>query len=419
MSKTLSHYQDYFDVRGDGRIVLYKRADHQKPKWTVRLRIPLTKDFVVKSCKTIDRFEARKFAEQLYYELEGRVRRGEPIHSPTFKAAFEAWANAVKAETRIRSSKYINGNIRRVELWPLRFLGDHMMDLINDSTMADYSEWRLIQTPKPPKAATLRNERNALNQLFRFARRKGYMRQIPQIEVRASKNTARPDIPEVEWRRLCDFLTMYVANAVDRRRLRERFYLRHYILVLGNTGIRVGEARRLRWRDISSTRTLSGEARPVLTVRGKTGEREVVCNEGVDYFLNEMFEYRSTELAQPPNSNEYVFCRKDGAAVGSFKKGFERALREADLLTATDGKRRVPYSLRHTYATMRISEGVNVFQLAANMGTSVEMIENFYGKKRVRDPKMASEITKKSSSAPNRQIVTDEGSCPLPLSSGS
>jgi integrase len=54
----------------------------------------------------------------------------------------------------------------------------------------------------------------------------------------------------------------------------------------------------------------------------------------------------------------------------------------------------VPYSLRHTYATMRIAEGVNIFQLAANMGTSVEMIDDFHGKKRMRDPKMATEITK-------------------------
>ena len=38
-------------------------------------------------------------------------------------------------------------------------------------------------------------------------------------------------------------------------------------------------------------------------------------------------------------------------------------------------------------------------QLAANMGTSVEMIEDFYGKKRVRDPKMATEITKTSGPA--------------------
>ena len=51
-------------------------------------------------------------------------------------------------------------------------------------------------------------------------------------------------------------------------------------------------------------------------------------------------------------------------------------------------------TLSGTYATMRISEGVSVFQLAANMGTSVEMIESFYGKKRMRDPKMATEVTK-------------------------
>jgi hypothetical protein len=28
------------------------------------------------------------------------------------------------------------------------------------------------------------------------------------------------------------------------------------------------------------------------------------------------------------------------------------------------------------------------------MGTSVEMIEDFYGKKRMRDPKIATEVTK-------------------------
>jgi hypothetical protein len=45
---------------------------------------------------------------------------------------------------------------------------------------------------------------------------------------------------------------------------------------------------------------------------------------------------------------------------------------------------------------MRIWEGVNVFQLAANVGTSVEMLDDFYGKKRMRDPKMATEATKRA-----------------------
>jgi hypothetical protein len=53
-----------------------------------------------------------------------------------------------------------------------------------------------------------------------------------------------------------------------------------------------------------------------------------------------------------------------------------------------DSLLRLPYSLRHTYATMRLAEGVSVFQLAANMGTSVEMLEEFYGKKRMREPRL-------------------------------
>jgi integrase len=116
--------------------------------------------------------------------------------------------------------------------------------------------------------------------------------------------------------------------------------------------------------------------------------------------LRDLGNFRSTELNSPPQSDEYLFCRADGKRTGSFKKGFERILKEAGVLHGSDGKRRVPYSLRHTYATMRISEGVSVFQLAANMGTSVEMIEQFYGKKRVRDPKMATEITKASTFYP-------------------
>jgi len=95
---------------------------------------------------------------------------------------------------------------------------------------------------------------------------------------------------------------------------------------------------------------------------------------------------RSTSSAIPP-----------GHRSGPSKGGFQRVLKEAGVLFASDGKKRVPYSLRHTYATMRLAEGVSVFQLAANMGTSVEMLEEFYGKKRMRDPKTATEVTKNGS----------------------
>ena len=241
---------------------------------------------------------------------------------------------------------------------------------------------------------TLKNERTAIRQLLKFAKRRGYITDVPEFAIKSGRINARPDIPEAEWQRLVRFLPGYVDLAQDKRRRRERFYLVLYILIMGNTGIRIGEARKLRWRDVSNTRTLTDEVRSILSVRGKTGEREVVCNKGVEGCLDELRSFRSQELGHPPPDQEHVFCHASGAPVGSFKGGFQRALKEAGVLFASDGNKRVPYSLRHTYATMRLAEGVSVFQLAANMGTSVEMLEEFYGKKRMRDPRMATELTK-------------------------
>ena len=108
------------------------------------------------------------------------------------------------------------------------------------------------------------------NQIFRFAKRKGYISDPPVIAIPSSRQNSRPDISETEWRTLYTYLRKYVKEAQDKRRHRERFYLQHYILILANSGIRVGEARHLRWRDISSTKTLSGQKRLIFTVRGKT-----------------------------------------------------------------------------------------------------------------------------------------------------
>ena len=43
-----------------------------------------------------------------------------------------------------------------------------------------------------------------------------------------------------------------------------------------------------------------------------------------------------------------------------------------------DGNRRTAYSLRHTYICLRLMEGADIYQIAKNCRTSVEMIETFY-----------------------------------------
>ena len=57
---------------------------------------------------------------------------------------------------------------------------------------------------------------------------------------------------------------------------------------------------------------------------------------------------------------------------------------------------------------MRISEGRNVYQLASNMGTSVDMIEMYYGKKRNTDPRNVSEVTKITTPRGTHQVKGDD-----------
>jgi len=74
-------------------------------------------------------------------------------------------------------------------------------------------------------------------QIFRFAKRKGYISDPPVIAIPASQ-TSRPDISETEWRTLYTYLRKYVKEAQDKKRHRERFYLQHYILILARDSCR-------------------------------------------------------------------------------------------------------------------------------------------------------------------------------------
>ena len=57
---------------------------------------------------------------------------------------------------------------------------------------------------------------------------------------------------------------------------------------------------------------------------------------------------------------------------------FNTILDEEKLRTDRDGRPRTAYSLRHTYICLRLLEGADIYQIAKNCRTSVEMIEKYY-----------------------------------------
>jgi len=384
------------DVNNDGKIILYQRPDvTTNPKWQCRISVAGSTGYKIFSTKETDQRKAERVAVERYEDLYFKVRRGGALNGKPFKEVIQEFKDSFGATMR----DYDEQIIRRIEVLAVPFFKTKPIDEITEN---DLSEMMRGLDSNKYTSSTIRHYRLSVSKVFDFAKRKGYIETKPPIEAPSLKKNSRPDFTEQDWKKLTTYMRQWVKsntqgergkNGLDHKRYRERFYLQHYILIMANTGIRIGEMRGVRWMDLSSVETTSGDERLLFAVDGKTGKRSVVANAGVETYIKRLWEFRSKETDQAIDKRELIFCHPNGKSIGSYKKGFENLLKECDLRVAPDGMNRTLYSLRHTYATMRINE-VSIYQLAVNMGASVEMIENYYSHARSSDPVFVSAITK-------------------------
>jgi integrase len=384
------HYSEYCEYM-DGRVVLYKRRDHAKPRFTARLKIDGRVGYIVKGTKTTNKDKAYQIAKDWYYDYEGKFNRGEPIKKISFTGVFEEWKNNKLIEGK--KKVYTKGDVARAEKNILSHYAKTDIRNINNTSVSKYFSNRQSQTPEP-SANTLKQDVRLLKNILTFALNNDIITKLPTFPSFNEQPKTRPDFTQAQYDKLIKSMRQFVKDGKAHPMVyRARFYLQQFVLILKNSGMRVGEARQLTWADISKTQTVDGGTRLVFAVSGKTGGREVVCMKRVKDYITRLHVHRTKELGDKPSLNEHVFCHSDGKLIHSFKKSFRTLLEYSDLLYDSKGDRRVLYSLRHTYATMRLRDGVGIYQLATNMGTSVEMIERYYGKKRVT-AKTTSELTK-------------------------
>ena len=137
-------------------------------------------------------------------------------------------------------------------------------------------------------------------------------------------------------------------------------------MILGNTGLRPDEARNLEFRDVAIVEDSdTNETILIIEVRGKRGVGYCKSMPGA------VFPFKRLIDRNNPKSTDSVFPKMQNRL-------FTKVLEEANLLLSRDGKRRTLYSLRHTYISMRLMEGADIYQIAKNCRTSVEIIEKHY-----------------------------------------
>jgi len=268
---------DRVDVRGDGRVILYKRDGLKNPVYQARLRVPNAAGYKIVTTKTANLREAERIALNLYEELYMTVRAGGSIKSRTFKQVFEEWEKAATATATTRQGKSWKPTADRVRTYAIEFFGAKKITEIGEGDFADYWVWRKSNfARKAPTNGTLKRERASLLPVFKYAVTKGYLTVMPTGSAPSAKTVRRPTFTLNEWRVLSRKMRDWVAAAQSKVIVRDRFVAHQAFLILANTGMRIGELRGLRWSDLRTVKTEDG-TRLIGHVRGKTGAREVVC----------------------------------------------------------------------------------------------------------------------------------------------
>ena len=155
------------------------------------------------------------------------------------------------------------------------------------------------------------------------------------------------------------------------------------LFIFSNSGLRMGEAVKLKRGDVkilpikrSEIKWQVGELVSRIQVHksNKTGAREVNCQAG-KYFKRVM------DKSKFKKKSDYIFCHLDGTpfSVKQFRTQFE-SMTEFTNEDERWNKRFVPYSLRSLYATSRLQNGNNTYDLCKNMGTGEQYLKKHYSK---------------------------------------
>jgi len=376
--------------RRDGRLHVIRHEDSRTWLW----RTFLDKKYYVRSTKETSRAAAIAAAENAFDELRFNKKQGLPVHLHTFTDACREML-AEKKElvlTEERSPTHMTSYENKLRVLEPYFERT-LIHKIDADTIQKYKTHRINESLAQNKTATTRsrsstlsmktlhNEFIVLRQVLKVAKRKNWISTIPEFPKLTIKSKARPYFSKEQYKHLLKVSRQRIKRATERNMRISREELHDYIIFLTHSGVRIGEAQNIRLRDITfwdenNKEGTDAKDRVFLKVKGKTGRRETVAMFGAVASIKNQMARRSLTI----DDKLFPFHNR---------RQLVELLNEAKLRYAEDGARRDFKSFRHSYIVFRLLEGVDVYILAKNCGTSVKIIEAHYGKHLT--PRMKSE----------------------------
>lgn len=346
---------------------------------------------------------AKSFAEEWYLRLRLELlasAKGEPLDlaikprhpdapadkrrrvvrsGPMFKEACDLFLKEYPILTAgERNAAYAKSHENRITAFLLPFFGEKTLAEITESEVTNYRAHRMegglrgkhASKTKKPSRSTINHDIVTLRLVLKTAKRHGMIGNLPDMSEPYSKSkkiVPRPWFSRDEYIQLYKATGARAASPLKERWADESADLHDLILFAANTGLRPDELLRLQVRDVTiDDEDMDGvEILHVNVAVGKMGYGHCKSMPGA------VEPFRRVLARRTPKPNDLLF-------PSSHRELFNAILAEEGLKTTRDGQTRSLYSLRHTYICLRLMEGADVYSVAKNCRTSVEMIQKYY-----------------------------------------
>lgn len=383
-----------------GKVNIYRRADGKF--WQCSASVG-HKQFRVSTGETsLDL--AKQFAADWLLTLKGKKHAGVLATGKTFEFVAKQFLTEYEVITEgQRSPRWVEGHGIRLRLHLLPFFGDLRIGEVTTSKVQEYRVHRMTSRvdpktgePKRPARSTIHDEIVTLRLVLKTAIRHGWLAYLPDLSPpyrTQGKIVHRPWFSPAEYKQLYEATRAYASKPFNSHHQWNAEQVHDFVLFMANTGLRPDEAKNLQHRDVEIvTDDATGERILEIEVRGKRGVGFCKSMPGAVKPYQRLLaralpglpqgkraRRRRAERGEPLDQDKLQYPKPtDHVFPGNHIRLFNNLLERENLKLDRDGNRRTAYSLRHTYICMRLMEGADIYQVAKNCRTSVEMIERFY-----------------------------------------
>ncbi len=363
-------------------LIIFRRGDVGHKRWYCRMKVPNEDRYKTVSLKTIDKEDAINRAYDHDAELRFKVKHEMPVFNRTFAQVAKEFSDFQKERSEVGHITFHRWRVMdsHIRTQLNRYVGTTQITLVGADRWKDYPIWRQKngkgRTKEEVSDGTIRDEMSTFRSIMSFAAVKNYIRDSQVFKGKLPLSKARrEEFTPQEYRKLHTFARKWVEEGRQERNRWARLVAYNFILIMCNTGMRPSEAKNLRWSDVHIQKDKHGREFLRLSVHGKGKFRDLVASSNVATYFE-----RIKEISKATEDNDFVFTTEEGKPAKTlYYWMIESVLIASGLQKSSSGSQRSTYCFRHTYATFRLTEGVDVYFLSKQMGTSVQMIENHYG----------------------------------------